>query len=240
MNLEETIYKRQSIRNYKEEYLTDDELGKLRKFIENVKVLNDNIIWSYDIVTKEEIKTILNWKAPHYLLIFSEQKENYLENVGFIFQQVDLFLQSKGIGSCWIGMASPKSYENGDTNQKFIITISFGKTEENIGRELNEFKRNKLSQICDSEDEKLIYAQLAPSATNSQPWYFTHNDDGSYNIYRKKFNILKRRFTEKWNRIDIGIALAHLYVANENTFKFSIESNPKELDGYYYEGSFEL
>lgn len=240
MNLEETIFKRQSIRNYKEDSLTNDEISELRKFIENVKVLNEDILWSYDIITKDDIKTILNWKAPHYLLIFSEEKENYLENVGFIFQQVDLFLQSKGIGSCWIGMASPKSYKNRDSNQKFIITISFGKTEKNIGRELSEFKRNKLSQISDMEDEKLIPAQLAPSATNSQPWYFTHNGDGSYNIYRKKFNILKRRFTEKWNRIDIGIALAHLYVTNDDTFEFSIEGNHKELDGYYYEGSFTL
>ncbi len=240
MNLEETIYKRQSIRKYKEDSLNDDEISELRTFIDNIKVLNENIIWSYDIVSKEDIETILNWEAPHYLLIFSEEKENYLENVGFIFQQVDLFLQSKGIGSCWIGMASPKNYENNDSNQKFIITISFGKTEGNIYREISEFKRNKLSQISDKEDDKLIPAQLAPSATNSQPWYFTHNTDGSYNIYRKKFNILKRRFTEKWNRIDIGIALAHLYVTNKDTFSFSIESKAKEFDGYYYEGSLEL
>ncbi len=239
MNLEETIYKRQSIRNYKEESLTDGEIIELRNYIDTLKVLNENICWSYEIVSKDNIKTILPWRAPHYLLLYSEEKENYLENIGFIFQQVDLFLQSKALGSCWLGMASPKNFEKKDSNQKFIITISFGKTDE-CYREMNEFKRNDLKQISDIVDEKLIPAQLAPSATNSQPWYFTHNNDGSYNIYRKKQNILRRRFTEKWNKIDIGISLAHLYITNTETFSFYIRDDAEQLHNYFYEGSFEI
>lgn len=239
MNLEETIYKRRSVRNYENESLTDENMEKLRNHINSVKVLNENIRWSYDIVSKDNIKTILPWKAPHYLLLYSEEKENYLENIGFIFQQADLFIQSNGWGSCWLGMASPKNYETEDFKQKFIITMSFGKTEENT-REINEFKRNALKQISDMDDEKLIPAQLAPSATNSQPWYFTHNNDGSYNIYRKKQNILRRRFTEKWNKIDIGISLAHLYITYMESFKFYIRPDAEELSNLYYEGSFKF
>lgn len=239
MNLEETIYKRQSIRNYKEEPLNDDEIGELRNYIDTLKVLNENICWSYEIVSKDNIKTILPWRAPQYLLLYSEEKENYLENIGFIFQQVDLFLQSKSLGSCWLGMASPKNFENEDSKQKFIIAISFGKTDEGY-RKINEFKRNDLKQISDKVDERLIPAQLAPSATNSQPWYFTHNNDGSYNVYRKKQNILRRRFTEKWNKIDIGISLAHIYITNTETFKFYIRDDAEQLRNYFYEGSFEM
>lgn len=240
MNLQETIYKRQSVRSYDSTQLDDETISEIKDFIDNnTKALNSNISYSYEIVTAENIKTILPWKAPHYLLLYSEEKENYLENIGFIFQQVDLFLQSKALGSCWIGMASPKNFETKDNRQKFIITISFGKTEEDY-RQINEFKRNDLKDISDKVDEKLIHAQLAPSATNSQPWYFTHNDDGSYNIYRRKQNLIKRRFTEKWNKIDIGISLAHLYVANRKTFKFFIRNDADELSNYYYEGSFEI
>ena len=107
MNLEETIYKRQSIRSYEETPLDDKEIGELKTFIENTKALNDNIQWSYDIVSKDKVRSILQWRSPQYLLLFSEEKENYRENIGFIFQQVDLFLQSKGIGTCWLGMLSP-------------------------------------------------------------------------------------------------------------------------------------
>ena len=182
----------------------------------------------------------MRWKAPHYIAIFSEEKENYYQNIGFIFQQVDLFLQSKGIGTCWIGMGNPKNYENPDKDQKFIIIISLGKSKGNLYREINQFRRKSLDEISDKLDERLVPAQFAPSASNTQPWYFTHNDEGSYDLYRVKLGRLRNRFYKKWNQIDTGITLAHLYVANEDTFKFYMKDNPKELKGLFYAGSFEI
>ena len=227
MNLEDTIYKRQSIRSYEETPLDSETLDEVREFIDNAKELNPDIKWSYEILPTENISTMMRWKAPHYIAIFSEEKDNYYQNVGFIFQQVDLFLQSKGIGTCWIGMGSPKNYENPDGNQKFIIIISLGLPKGNLYREINQFRRKKLEQISDKTDERLVPAQFAPSASNTQPWYFTHNEDGSYDLYREKGWLLKNKIYGKWNQIDVGIALAHLYVANSDTFKFYIKDNPK-------------
>ncbi len=242
MNLEETIYKRQSVRAYKKETLTNDELNNLKTFIEKAARLNDSISWSYDIVSADKIKTILNWRAPHYLLLFSEEKENYKQNIGFIFQQVDLYLQSMGIGSCWLGMISPNgNYKQKDDTQKYVIGISFGKAEGQLYRQdLKEFNRKDMSVITDKNDERLRAIQYAPSATNSQPWYITHNSDGSYNIYRQKLGLIRRKTLGRWNEIDIGIGLAHLYVENRSTFNFSVENNPVELKNYIYEGRFEI
>lgn len=156
MNLKETIYKRQSIRNYEEEALNEDELEQLRKFIDSAKVLNSNIQWSYDIVSKDQIKSILNWRSPQYILLFSEEKENYKENIGFIFQQVDLYLQSSGIGSCWLGMISPnKKYQQKQDNQKYLIGMAIGKPEGQLYRQEKEFNRKDLTKITDKYDEKL-------------------------------------------------------------------------------------
>lgn len=241
MNLKETIVKRRSVRSYDNTPLNKETLNEIRSFIETVKPLNPNINWTYDIVGPENIKTIMRWKAPHYLLIYSEEKENYYQNIGFIFQQVDLYLQSKEIGSCWIGLASPKNYENKNKSQKYVIMISFGKSVKTLYRDnINRFKRNSLEEISDKFDAKLIPAQLAPSATNSQPWYFTHNNDWTYNLYRKKHNLIKRKTLGKWNKVDIGIALSHLYIANKDTFKFYMKDNPQKLDNYYYEGTFKI
>lgn len=240
MNLEDTIYKRQSIRSYVNEPLDDQTLDEIRDFIDNAKALNPNIKWSYEILSTENISTMMRWKAPHYIAIYTEEKENYLQNVGFIFQQADLYLQSRGIGTCWIGMASPKGYKNPDESQKFIIVISFGKSPENIYRDLNQFKRKGLGEISDKTDEKLIPAQMAPSATNAQPWYFVHNDDGTYDLYRKDRGMLRNKFLGKWSKIDTGIALAHLYVSNRDSFRFYMKDNPKDLKGYFYDGSFEI
>ena len=112
MDLKETIYKRQSIRKYDKAPLSAESLDGLRKFIDNAKVLNPDIKWSYDIVGPENVRMLQRFKSPHYLLMFSEPKQNYLQNIGFIFQQVDLYLQSNGIGSCWIGAGSPNNYLN--------------------------------------------------------------------------------------------------------------------------------
>ena len=80
---------------------------------------------------------------------------------------------------------------------------------------------------------------MAPSAINSQPWYFKHSGNG-FDVYQVKQNILKRQILKKWNPIDMGIALAHMYLANENTFKFNIKTDFEKIKGYTYIGSFEI
>ena len=123
------------------------------------------------------------WSAPYYLAIYSDKKENYGLNIGFIFQQLSLYMQSLNIGSCWVGMGSVK-----EKDPEFVILMSFGKSND-LKRDISKFKRKSLSKISDIEDEKLKVAQLAPSAVNSQPWYFKHTDEG-YDVFKVKHNIV--------------------------------------------------
>ncbi|MBO7718897.1 MAG: nitroreductase, partial [Methanosphaera sp.] len=171
---------------------------------------------------------------------YSQKRENYSENIGFIFQQVDLYLQSNNIGSCWIGMAKPKEDMNDDNSQEYVISLAFGYSDGDIYRDINRINRKRLDEISDKTDERLDVVRVAPSAMNSQPWYFTHMDDGSYCIYRKRQNILKRRLLDRLNKVDIGIALAHLYLANRDSFEFMINDEHEVIDGYIYEGSFKI
>ena len=240
MNLEDTIYKRQSIRKYGKDPLSSQTLDELRDFIDNAKVLNPEIDWSYDIVGPENFKMLQRFKPPHALLLFSETKQNYFENIGFIFQQVDLYLQSRGIGSCWIGAGGPKNYENPNPDQEFIILMVFGKPKGEIYRERTQFERKLICEISDKRDSKLIPAQLAPSAANSQTWYFKHNDDGSYDLYRNKRRFRLNKKMDAWNQVDMGIALAHMYVANQDTFEFSLDKPHEELKDKVFEGSFTI
>lgn len=230
MDLASQIYKRKSCRNY-----LDDEidLDVITEFISGTVPLNENIDYYYKILTREEVNIRTRWSAPYYLALYSPKKENYLENIGFVFQQVSLFLQSIGIGSCWVGMASPKKRDS-----NFVIVIAFGKSER-MTRDRSGFKRKNLSQISDVEDERLIPAQLAPSAINSQPWFFKHSAEG-FDVFQIKQNILKRQILKNWNPIDMGIALSHLYVENKDSFEFEIKNNVDDLKGYSYTGSIKL
>ena len=208
MTLQNQIYIRKSCRNYLEDEI---DLDLIHEFMNNVKPLNPNISYRYDILNPDEVNVRTPWSAPYYLALYSEKKDNYLENIGFVFQQLSLYLQSLDIGNCWVGMASPKKKD-----PEFVIMMSFGKSDK-MTRDKDSFKRKQLSKISDVEDERLIPARLAPSAMNTQPWYFKHTDDG-FDVYQVRQNILKRQILKKWNPIDMGIALAHLYISNTESF----------------------
>lgn len=229
MDLENQIYIRKSCRKYSDEKI---DFSLIDEFLSNVNPLIPEINYSYKIFKKEEINIKTRWSAPYYLAIYSEKKENYGINVGFIFQQLSLYLQSINIGSCWVGLASLK-----EKNPKFVILIAFGKSED-LTRDISSFKRKKLSQISDFEDEKLTPARLAPSAVNSQPWFFKHTDEG-FDVYKIKYNVVKRKILGKWSDVDIGIALSHLYVSNPNTFDFKIK-NKENIEGHTYIGSVKI
>ena len=229
MDLDTQIYVRKSCRKY-----SDGEIDfkLIDDFLSDVTPLIPKINYSYRIYRKEEVNLKTRWSAPYYLAIYSEKKENYGLNVGFVFQQLSLYLQKNNIGSCWVGLGSLK-----EKNPEFVILIAFGKSED-LTRDISKFKRKKLLEISDFEDEKLIPAQLAPSAINSQPWYFKHTDEG-FDVYKIKYNVVKRKIFGKWNDIDVGIALAHLYVSNPDTFKFEIK-NKENINGYTYLGSLKI
>ena len=58
-------------------------------------------------------------------------------------------------------------------------------------------------------------ARLAPSATNSQPWFFKGNNR-IVQAYSVKPNILKAIVVNKYIPIDMGIAIYHLKVSAEH------------------------
>ncbi|HKM28100.1 MAG TPA: nitroreductase family protein [Anaerovoracaceae bacterium] len=247
MTLNEMIYKRQSCRSFSNAPLSEDLLNDIEDFGDRLKPLNENIKTEFVIVDHKDIKSITGWKAPHYIAIFSERKPGFGVNVGFMFQQMDLYLQSKGLGCCWLGMAmlSPRSKKDFEflaydpdkaeiEEMPFVILLGFGRTNKCRQRNPKDFQRKIMSQIADTYDDRLEPARLAPSARNKQPWFFTH-EGKSINIY---FN--KQRAPGKLNQIDIGIALAHMYISNTDSFKFYLEENPKEIKGLHYMGSFTI
>ena len=231
MTLYDFIPKRKATRKYEMTPLSKEELSQIRQFADNLQPLYPDILIQYEIVGG--VKSILSVKAPHYFIIYGENKEGYLENAGFMFQQMDLYLSSIGLGSCWLGMA--KSSAEPQTKLPFIITLAFGKAAGSPYRELSEFKRKALSDISSGSDERLEAARLAPSAVNHQNWFFA-SADGKIDAYQKKAVI---GLYDKMNKIDMGIALCHLFLATEQAgkgFVFAKEAG-KEKKGYVYTGT---
>ena len=226
MTLKEMIYHRKSCRSFTGTPVDAEMLEKILSF-EPIP-LYPEINVRMDIVSRDKVKCICPWTTPQLITIYSEKADGYLENVGFLFQQVELYLQTLGLGVCWLGMGrmNPKTTTKVDGMQ-FIIMQAFGYPKgSQLRHDLEDFKRKSLSQISDTVDPQLEVARLAPSAVNSQPWFFTH-DGNTIHVY----------CSHKGSRLDIGIALANLYVANEETFRFFKAESAPDLPKHHYIGS---
>jgi len=247
--LKELIYKRKSFRSYTGVPLDVETIQKIEDYMNTLKPLDANIAVAYDIVSKENVKCILPWITPQLIAIYSEEKDDYLENAGFLFQQLELYLQSIGLGTCWLGMGRMTSKDVVSTqlkrlssnasaadNMKFVILLTVGYPKnEALRSDLSEFNRRSLREISDTQDERLEAARLAPSSVNSQPWFFTH-EGKTIHAHCSKPNLLKP--LGNMNRIDMGIALAHMYVENPETFQYFKAEQVQSPKGYYYTGSF--
>ena len=226
MTLKEMIFKRKSCRSFTNVPVDAATIETIKAF--PMKPLYPEIPVHWDIVPRNQVKCICPWTTPQVITIYSEEAEGYLENIGFLFQQMDLSLQTLGLGVCWLGMGrmNPKTTTQVE-GMKFVIMLAFGYPKgDQLRHDLKNFKRKSMEQITDHPDPRLEPARLAPSAVNSQPWFFVHAGD-TIHVYCAK----------KGSRLDTGIALAHLYVSNEDRFQFFKAESVPEVSGYAYIGS---
>ena len=229
--MNEFIYRRKSVRKFDPAPLPANALEDVRAQIGRVKPLYPQI--NYSISISDKTKGIFNVKAPHYLIFSSEETDGAPENIGFIGQQLDLFLSAAGIGSCWLGVAKP---HKGDTaSLPHMICMAFGKASEPLHREMLQFKRKPLSDISEGADARLEAARLAPSAVNGQNWYFIA-DNGKIHCYRKKLRPLQALVYSKMVAIDMGIAICHIAEETED-FRFVQEAGAPARKGYIYSGT---
>lgn len=231
--MNDDIRKRKAVRKYDLAPLDAVTLEKVRVQIESVKPLYPEIHYSIEIVN--HVKGMVNVKAPHYLILRSENADGAYENIGYIGQQMDLFFSGSELGSCWLGMAKPK--EEGKSVLPYAVSMAFGKPDEAVHRELSGFHRKPLSEISEGTDERLEAARLAPSAMNAQNWYFIA-ENGKIHCYRKKSKGLFRSVYDKLHGIDMGIALYHIAEESEK-FSFLKETDVPERNGYIYMGTVE-
>jgi len=246
-DLYEAIFRRKSIRKYDLTPLDENTITEISAYMKSLNPMYHDIKTEIKILSQNDVKQRLMKKAPHYIGVFSENKEGYLTNIGFMLQQVDLFLSANGVGLCWQGLPKPKGEILKSTSLEFVILMAFGNPDEPLYRKnISEFKRKSIEQISDiaGADELLEPVRLAPSSTNSQPWFFT-GDKNMFHAYCAKLNPIKAVMFKKLNKIDMGIAMCHLQIAAEHfgkkteiVFDKEAENNPPK--GYYYIASLKV
>ena len=228
-NFYETIFKRKSFHLFRgvgSDTITQDELADIEKAYADFDCLYPEIKTAIRIVPASKV----NFKrdAEYCILIYSEEKDNYLMNAGYIGEQLDLYLVQHDIGSLWYGIGKPDMPDF--NSMKFVIMIAIHKVNDQslYRKDMFKAKRKPLPEVWSGDDLGIAdVARFAPSACNTQPWY-VENKDGklTVNRYRKpgKRGIMPADAVSYYNRIDIGIYLCILEICmNKKGIDFTRE-----------------
>ncbi len=210
------VFKRKSFHLFRgigEEKLTAHELEAIQAYWQSLTPLCPDIKVAMRILPEAEVT---NRHGQEYCLIFySEKKGNYLQNIGYLGQMMDLYLVSRSIGTCWygIGKAKETTYEGLD----YVIMIALAKVDDpaKFRKELWTAKRKTIDEIWLGEPLEGVteIARFAPSACNSQPWR-VERDGNILNVYRYlksgRVGLMTPKIARYMNRIDMGIYLCIL------------------------------
>ena len=209
------IFKRKSFhlfRNVGSEKLTPEELKDIEAAYADFEPLYADIRTAIRIVPAAKV----NFKrdAEYCILIYSEKKDNYLMNAGYIGEQLDLYLVSRNIGTLWFGIGKPDIASYGGLDFVIIIAIRKISDETKYRKDMFKSKRKPLEETWDGDPLGVAdIARFAPSACNSQPW-FVRNDGEKLTVFRYKKpgkrGIMPAAAVAYYNRIDIGIYLCFL------------------------------
>jgi len=244
MNITEAVYKRNSVRKYVPFNISQKDFEEVETIVKGLPRLYPEIKMDINIAKEgTKIQEILKGivlgfgkvEAPHYLIITSEKKDGYLENIGFALEELVLKFVAMGIGSCWLGETIKKElYKNiieFPENQEPVLMIAFGYPANNHDiskKEAGEYRRKSIDEIIFG-DYKDIYkdifdmVRVAPSGVNMQPWRF-FIVDGGIDLYAVKGNLLTKR-TYSFRELDAGIALKHFEIGcKEKGIKFRIKN----------------
>ena len=220
-NLYQMIFKRKSFhlfRNIGNEKITEEELKDIENKFKELKPLQEDIKVKIKIVKDS---TTCRRGQEYCILFYSEKKDNYLQNIGYLGEQLDLYLVSKNIGTLWfgIGKVEEKQLEGLD----FVIMIAIAKVdkEDKFRKDMYKSKRKELKEIWNGDSYLDIadIVRFTPSACNTQPWKVDARDD-ELKVYRYKKpgkrGIMPVDRVIYYNQIDIGIFLCFLELCLEN------------------------
>lgn len=212
----EMIYKRKSFhlfRNVGDEKLTENDLQEIRTTYEKIDPLYPDIKTDIRIVLSDE--KVLGRGAEYAIEIYSEKKDNYLMNVGYICEMLDLYLVSKNIGTLWFGLGKSEKNEYNDLSFVIMILIAKVDSSEKFRKDMFKSKRKPLEEIWEGEQIHGVsdIARFAPSACNSQPWH-VKREGNILKIYRYRksgrIGIMSSDMVSVMNRIDMGIYIRFL------------------------------
>jgi len=251
--IEETVKKRYSVRNYKEQAIESDQRKAIEAFIDSLEnPFGPNVAFhTLDIQTGQNAQKLGTYGvikgARHYIGTTITLEPMALEALGYEFEALVLYLTDLGLGSCWLGGTFDRqSFSNAmklETGEIFPIIAPFG-----YAADHQHFKEKAMRILVKADHRKewqqLFFAddfQSPLSAATAGDLAFALEmvrlgpsasnkqpwrillKDGSCHFYEHKEPGYSKAFSYDIQRVDMGIAAAH--------FDFAVKE--RKIDGHF-------
>jgi nitroreductase len=258
----EDIIRRSSVRSYEKKFLLDSDKEKIMKILECYKrnkgpfehqadfFFIENETHSNKIGTYGFIKN-----APAFIGGSIHNSMKAMVDYGFLFEQIILELTHLNLGTCWLGGTFKRNEFDKELEPNHIIPaispVGYPTNpsirEKVIRRFANADNRKPLNTIffsgealdtIDENDPYIKYlkaVQAGPSASNKQPWRIILANH-QFHVFLERTKGYGSQLKIDIQAIDIGIALAHLYLSlKEDGYQpVFVENKPFDFNDNHY------
>lgn len=231
---------RKSVRTYKKQPLTHEHRSKIETYLQsmqNFKAPFDSTIESEIIYTNGSgsgkigtYGTIKNSQA--FIVMKSPNNFKAILDCGYVFEKLVLYLQSLGIGTCWVaGTFNRKQLKVQhlavDQFIPAVLTIGYKAEKESLyekaAKKMNKarkefdtlFFQDTFSKKVENQQTRDLfeYVRLAPSALNKQPWRLVQEGNTTHFYMEKSSLKSESKLNYDVQLLDMGIALCHFDLA---------------------------
>jgi len=172
--------------------------------------------------------------APGYLVTVCKNDAKGMIDCGYVMEKLILFLEISGIGTCWLGGTYKRNQLNVPVGEGEIIPIispvgyvaNKRALSDKIVRGLaGSNKRKAFDELFFMNDFKhpiqdpelmnrLEHVQIAPSASNKQPWRIVMDDSNTAHLFLERTpNYGYGKLPYDIQMVDMGIAISHYEIA---------------------------
>ncbi len=230
-----SIFKRKSFHLFdpdNQQVISAAEFEQMKAFLQQLDSLDPAIRVIYRLVD-DSAQSNCPRHQQCCLLIYSQIKDGYLANAGYLGEQIDLYLVSHDIGTLWYGMHQPVCRQIEDC--QFVIMIAMAKISNPalFRKDMLAAKRKPVEEIWQGPVVPGVseLVRFAPSACNTQPWRVV-SENGTLKVYRYRQagrrGLMPAAKVAYYNQIDIGIFLFFLQVLlDEQGYKYERRLYPE-------------
>ena len=107
MELYDAIFYRKSTKQYSQNKVKKELLEEVKNICSQITYLNKELNIKAHVIDRGHLISFLmgkncKVKSPHYIIVTSDNGEDYLQNIGYAMEEVVLKLTSLGIATCWL------------------------------------------------------------------------------------------------------------------------------------------